>query len=42
MKIKKMCAKMLLNVSKEMIKAGTASWLSAGVEKMPESMKKSR
>lgn len=42
MKVKKMCAKVLLNVSKRMIKASTASYLSAGVEEMPESMKKLR
>lgn len=42
MKIKEMCAKILLNFSKEMIKASPASFLSAGVEEMPESMKKLR
>lgn len=42
MKIKKICAKILLNASKRMIKSSTVSYLTAGVEEMPESMKKLR
>lgn len=41
-KIKEICAKLLLNISNIMITASTASFSSAGVEEMPESMKKLR
>lgn len=42
MVIKNLFGKLLLNISGGMIKACTASFISHGVEKMPESMKKLR
>ncbi|WP_315068358.1 hypothetical protein [uncultured Clostridium sp.] len=42
MEIKKIFASILLNISNRMTKACTASYLSAGVEEMPESMKNLR
>jgi hypothetical protein len=42
MEIKKNFASILLNISNRMIKACTASYLSAGAEEMPKSMKNLR
>lgn len=40
--LKKACGNLLLSISKDMIKAGVASFMGIGVEEMPESMKKLR
>ncbi|WP_278247426.1 hypothetical protein [Clostridium beijerinckii] len=42
MGIKKMIANLLLNLSKSMTKSSMASYGSAGIEDMPESMKNLR
>jgi len=42
MEIKKIFANILFNITKRMIKTSSASYLSAGVEDMPESMKNLR